>query len=175
MVFGPRLMQGPAGGGKVPKGGAVPIRIEARIGVQAPAAVIWELLGDLPTWAAWCPIYPRAEGLLRINERLSLTLALPGLPEREITPRVIDWMPEEQILWADTAWRGWAKSVRYIEVDVLSETGCIIANGEQFEGMFSELFAEKHRKALKKGFIAFNEALKEQAETLWQDRQRKAR
>src|SRR4051812_13407825 len=115
MGLGPRLMTTQTRAPKTPKGGSEPIKIENRIGVAAPAEVIWELLADVPGWPRWCPIYPRAEGELKFGARLCLTLALPGLPEREITPKITDWTPEEQILWADTAWRGWVRSLRYIE------------------------------------------------------------
>ena len=50
------------------------LKIEHRIGVQAPPDVIWESLADLSTWADWNPLYPNAAGQIRIGETLDLDL-----------------------------------------------------------------------------------------------------
>ncbi|MEI7931902.1 MAG: SRPBCC domain-containing protein [Alphaproteobacteria bacterium] len=170
MGLGPRMMTSQSGGFKVQKGPAPPVKIENRIGVQASSEVLWEILSDLPAWGEWCPIYPRAEGTLRIGNRLSLTLTLPDLPEREISPRVLDWVPYAQILWADTAWRSWVTTQRFIEIDELDKASCIVSNGEQFGGFLGDLFVERRRSAMKRGFLAFNEALKARAEAIWNAR-----
>ena len=177
MGLGPRLMTSAVGGPpKAPKGGpAAPLKLENRIGVQAPPEVIWELLSDLSGWGRWCPIYPKAEGVLRIGARLHLTSALPGLAQRDFTARLIDWVPEEQILWADAPWRGWVKCVHYIEIEKLSEGSCIVSNGELIQGFLADFYHERRRLAMKRGFLAFSEAIKSASETLWQDRQRRAR
>ena len=36
--------------------GSGPPKIEHRIGIQAPADVIWEILADIPGWEAWNPL-----------------------------------------------------------------------------------------------------------------------
>ena len=172
MGLGPRLMTNVIGGPpKAAKSGpAPPLKVENRIGVQAPPEVVWEILSDLSGWGRWCPIYPRAAGELHIGARLELTLALPGLPEREFSARLIDWVPEEQILWADAPWRGWVRTARYIEIEKLSETSCIVSNGEQIEGFLADFFHERRRLPMKRGFLAFSEAIKAASETLWADR-----
>ena len=40
-------------------------RVEHRMGVPAPASVIWEVLSDLPGWSAWNPIYPKIEDVYK--------------------------------------------------------------------------------------------------------------
>ena len=42
----------------------MPVKLEHRIGVQAPAEVIWESLFDVPGWEGWNPLYPRAAGVI---------------------------------------------------------------------------------------------------------------
>ncbi len=171
MGLGPRLMTSQSGGSKgAQKGPAPPIKIENRIGVQASSDVLWEILSDLSSWRHWCPIYPEAEGELRIGNRLALTLTLPDLAPRRIAPRVLDWVPHEQILWSDVAWRGWVTSQRFIEIDSLDKGSCIVSNGEVFGGFLGDLFVEKRRSAMKRGFLSFNEALKERAEAMFNER-----
>src|SRR5512146_511235 len=139
----PQLKASPFGRTSAPgqKAGALPkpkgprgIRIEHRIGVQAPAETIWDILYDLDRWAEWNPLYPKASGVIRIGAPLSLTLAVPGQPERAIEPTVLEWVPNEQLHWRLSLMGGLVRTIRYIEIDRLAEESCIINNGEIFSG-----------------------------------------
>lgn len=166
MGLGPRLNTTKA---KTPP--RPPLKIENRVGIKAPADVVWDILSDLEGWGAWNPIYPKASGQLRIGAPLELTLALPGEAHREINPRVVDWVPYEQILWADIGWRGWAKTLRFFEIEAVTKTSCFFSNGEVFEGMVSRWYGDSQRRAMKRGFATLGETLKAKAEALWQDQQ----
>lgn len=148
----------------------MPIKIEHRLGVQAPADVIWEILEDVPGWAAWNPIYPAAVGRIGYGELLKLTLALPGRPAQSIEARIIDWAPNEAIHWRTTASRGLVSTVRYLEIDILGETNSIFSNGEIFAGWLGPRAARPLRPHLKQGFAALGEAVKAKAEALWRER-----
>ncbi|HEX5378027.1 MAG TPA: SRPBCC domain-containing protein [Phenylobacterium sp.] len=150
--------------------GAGPPKIEHRIGVQAPADVIWEILADIPGWAAWNPLYPQAEGQLRIGGVLTLTVAIPGEPQRVIRPTIIDWVPRDQIHWGLSMMGGLVRSVRYLEIEILGETNCIFSNGEVFGGLLGPTVANAKRKAIRKGFTAMGEALAARAEAAWRAR-----
>jgi hypothetical protein len=148
----------------------LPIKIEHRLGVQAPADVIWEILEDVPGWAAWNPLYPQASGRVGYGELLKLTLALPGRPAQPIEARIIEWAPGEVIHWRTTALRGLVTSVRYLEIDVLGEANAIFSNGEIFSGWLAPRAVRPIRGALKQGFAALSEAVKARAEALWRER-----
>jgi hypothetical protein len=165
--LGPRIIQD-----KPKAGPAPPMRIESKIGVRAPDEVIWQVVGDLHNWPSWNPIYPKAAGELRIGQRLELTVALPGEPHREIEPRIVDWVPNEQILWTDVAWGGWVKTLRFIEIEEIDKGACIFANGEVFQGTIAGWYGKRHRRAMRKGFAAMCEAVKVRAEALWEEQQR---
>jgi len=150
--------------------GSGPSKIEHRIGVQAPAEIIWEILANLEGWADWNPLYPRAEGELRIGSTLSLTLALPGEPPMDIQPVVQDWVPEEQIHWRLSLARGLIRSVRYIEIESMGPANCIISNGEIFQGLLGPSIARRQRRVIREGFTLMGEALAGRAEQLWQAR-----
>ena len=47
--------------------------VEHRIGIQASAETIWDLIYDLAGWSAWNPLYPEASGDIRIGSTLTLT------------------------------------------------------------------------------------------------------
>jgi hypothetical protein len=144
-------------------------RIEHRIGVAASADTIWDILSDLPGWPRWNPLYPQAGGSLRIGGRLQLTEAFPNVGPRAIQPVIVDWEPSSQILWR-SADGFMARSVRYLEIEKLSETGCIFANGAFFHGLLGEQTAKRARRSIQAGFNALGEALKAESERLQRDR-----
>lgn len=151
-------------------GGPAPLKVEHRIGAQVPPEILWELLRDVDGWSAWNPLYPKSRGEIRIGAPLELTEALPGRTTREARPVVLDWVPLEQIHWRDSRSDGWVKSVRYIEVDIVSATGCIVSNGEVFTGLLAKRHLKANRTAHLDGFRAMNQALIDHAGRLWADR-----
>ena len=142
-------------------------RIEHRIGVAAPAEVIWDILADVPGWETWNPLYPSASGVIRIGEVLNLTRALRGQKPEAIAPRVLDWVPLEQLHWYSTAGNGLLKALRYIEIEKLDEASCIFSNGELFSGLLGPFAAKRLKGELRAGFAAMGEAMKAQAEAAY--------
>ncbi|HEX6866860.1 MAG TPA: SRPBCC domain-containing protein [Caulobacteraceae bacterium] len=150
----------------------MPVKLEHRIGVQAPAEVIWESLVDVASWPEWTQIYSKAGGIIRIDSQLDLTLALPKRQPREVKATVLDWAPNDHIHWTTRGRFGLSKSLRYLEIEALTETGCIFSNGEIFEGMLGEDHAARNGFAIRSGFALLGEALKERAEAAWQAKQK---
>ena len=148
----------------------MPVKLEHRIGVQAPAEVIWESLFDVEGWAAWNPLYPRAAGVIRIGSTLSLDMALPGQAPQTVTPTILDWAPEDHVHWTTKSQYGLMKTIRYLELEPLSETGCIFSNGEIYEGFLGERYARRNRRAIRAGFATMGEALQQRAEAAWRER-----
>ena len=157
-------------GPKPSAGGAAPLKIEHRVGTQVAPEILWELLSNVDGWSAWNPLYPKSRGEIRIGAQLELTEALPGRTTRDARPVVLEWMPLEQIHWRDSRSDGWVKSVRFIEVDIVSATGCIVSNGEIFTGLLAKRHFKAHRTAHLEGFRAMNEALIHRAGQLWAER-----
>lgn len=147
------------------------MKVEHQIGVKAPASVVWEIVHDLERWAEWNPLYTRASGAIRIGETLNLMLALPDQPPRELKATVIDWTPDEAIHWKTSHVAGLVRTVRYLEIEAKSETGCIFSNGEIFQGLLGPRLARQLRPALKKGFAALGEAVRDLAEARWREQQ----
>jgi hypothetical protein len=167
--MGPRIAAGDQTKPPPPKGPSG-FRVEDRIGVQAPAEVIWEVVHDLPRWAEWNPTYPRAEGEIRIGGVLSVTLALPGQPPQALRPRVLEWVPNEQLHWRLTMLGGMIRTLRYIEIEALAEESCVVSNGEFFAGLMGPSLGKRMGRTVQRGFKAMNEALKARAEAIWAER-----
>ena len=153
---------------------ALPIKIEHRIGVQAPPEVIWEMVADIPGWQAWNPLYPRAAGQLAFGAVLDLDVAIPGEKPRRIRATVVDWTPNEQIIWKVSMIGGLLQTTRYFEVEKLADESCIFSNGEFFEGPLIRLMGRRQRKAIREGFARFGETVRERAEAAWRAQGRTA-
>jgi hypothetical protein len=142
-------------------------RIEHRIGVAAPADTIWDLLADIEGWPRWNPLYTTAVGKLSIGTTLKLAEQLPGRPARQISPVVVDWEPLAQILWRESGLM--SRVVRYIEIEILAETGCIFANGAFFHGLLGEAQAKSSRRPIFEGYQAMGETVKRLCEATWRE------
>ncbi len=148
----------------------MPDKIEHRIGIAAPASVVWAVISDVAAWPDWISIYPAAAGKIGFGETLTLTLALPDQPPQTISPVVFDWAPDEAIHWRTRRLGGLAWAVRFLEIEAMSETACFFSNGEIFGGLLGDPPARPMRRALRLGFQALGEALKARAESLWRER-----
>jgi hypothetical protein len=146
------------------------IKIEHRIGVQAPADVIWDMIYDVPGWPAWNPLYVRAEGQIRIGGKLTLEHGLDVADAKAIEPTVLDWTPRELLHWRG-ARAGLIKTIRFIEIDSLDVASCIVSNGELFNGMLVPYLLRGKGGRIRRSFEAMNEALKAEAERRWQAQQ----
>jgi hypothetical protein len=66
---------------------------------------------------------------------------------------------------------GMIRTLRYIEIQALHDSGCIVDNGELFGGLMGVSLGKRVRPAVRRGFEAMNEALKARAEAIWAERQ----
>ena len=146
------------------------MRIEDRIGIQAPAEVIWEIVYDLERWSEWNPTYPHAEGEIRIGQLITAKLALPDQPVQELKPKILDWVPNQQLHWQLSFMGGMIRTLRYIEIEPLADHGCVVDNGEIFGGLMGPSLGRRMGRTVQRGFKAMNEALKDRAETIWATR-----
>jgi hypothetical protein len=145
------------------------IRIEHRLGVAAPAEVIWEVVSDLARWGEWNPAYSKAEGRLTIGAPISLDATFPGLKPHRYEGSIVDWVPDTQLLWQGKL--GFmARSMRYVEIEKLSDVGCILANGEIIDGFGTRYISRQRKSGAYRAFEAMDEAIKTRAEAMWQAR-----
>ncbi|NEX92329.1 SRPBCC domain-containing protein [Caulobacter sp. 17J65-9] len=138
-------------------------RVEYRIGIKATSDAIWEVLSDLEFWGTWNPIHPKASGKIGIGQPLALRETIPGLPERDFNATVVEWVPRQQLIWAEK--RGFmSRSVRYFEIEELDPGSCIFAIGEIFEGALGEVEGKRTKRVRKAAFEQLAEALRAKVE-----------
>jgi hypothetical protein len=133
-------------------------KVEHRVGVPTNSKAIWDVLSDLGRWPEWNTVYPEVTGLLRIAQRLKIKEVFPDQPPRLIAPMVVDWVPNEQIIWAFNEMGGLVKRIRYIEIERLNDedTNCILSNGEIWDGILGPSIGKHRRKLLRRGFEQLN-------------------
>ena len=146
--------------------------VEHRIGVQAPADLIWEVISDFATWGEWNPVHPRIQGEMRIGTTLTVDFVTEGAPDAVLTPIVQDWVPYEQLHWRTRRLRGFVTAIRYIEIDKKGEESAIFSNGELFIGPLVRFVSQAERRRLRAAFTRMGEAVRDRAEALWSQRQK---
>lgn len=139
-------------------------RLEHRIGIAAPVAAVWDVLADLDGWSSWNPLNPKASGRLSIGAPLQLELRVPDEAPTTQTVSVIDWVPNAQLVWAAKYGGGLVTSARYLELEALSDDGCVFSNGELFRGLGARFIPRRLRARTRQGFAALGEALKRRVE-----------
>jgi hypothetical protein len=165
--MGPKTMDLKTEGKPPPPKAPGGYRVEDRIGIQAPAEVIWEIVHDLDRWKDWNPTYTEAAGIIRIGETLTMTLVLPGQAAQQIRPKVLEWVPDSQLHWELKLLGGAIRTLRYIEIESLGPANCVIDNGELFRGIMGPSLGRRMGGHVRRGFRAMNEALKARAEEMW--------
>lgn len=139
-------------------------RIEHRIGVSAPIAAVWAVIADLDRWSEWNPIYPKASGRIAIGAPIDFRFEPPGAKPMDYRGIVGDWVPNEQLIWSAKFVGGLVTATRYIEIEPLSETGCILANGEMYQGPGVRLMPSKLKSSVRQAFQIMNERAKARIE-----------
>jgi hypothetical protein len=156
LKFKPAASAGPPG-----------VRVEHRIGIQAPVETIWEILYDVERWHEWNPLYTQAEGAVRTGGQLTLTLALEDEAPRVIQPVVYEWVPHDQIHWRLKMLGGLVSNIRFLELEKLDTASTIFSNGELIGGLLGPTVARRMGRKIYRGFQAMSEALKARAEAQW--------
>lgn len=140
------------------------VKLEHRIGIQAPAEAVWALIADVPRWPTWSGLYSQAKGVVRIGERHEVMVNLRGQKPVKVTSTVIDWVPNEQLHLDIRMFGGLMRSIRYFEIEELTPAACIFANGEMFGGLLGPMVARRLRGPIREGFAAMGEGAKALAE-----------
>lgn len=138
-------------------------RIEHRVGIQATAERLWDVLTDFPGWSRWNPYETDVEGQLAFGAPIRLTETLPDMAARQIEGRISEWQPLAQLVWVEK--RGWLfATVRYFEIEELEKGACILATGMLFNGLRAELFMDRHRPVIRRAFGDICDQMKAVAE-----------
>jgi hypothetical protein len=145
--------------------------LEHRIGIQAPAETVWEIVSNLKAWPSWNPYYSQFDVDLRIGAPAVITLTLPEREPQTVKGNVIDWIPYEQVhigvKFVGSLWQ----ATRYLEIDAVSKNACILANGDYHFGPLARFMPRPLKAKVRRVFEHTNEMIKQKAEAAFQTAQ----
>lgn len=142
--------------------------LEHRIGIQAPAETVWEIVSDLKAWPIWNPYYSLFDVELKIGAPATIVLALPDREAQTVKGAVIDWIPYEQVHIGVRFVGRWLQATRYIEIDAVSKEACILANGDYYFGPLARFMPRPLKAKVRRAFEHMNQLIKEKAEAAFQ-------
>lgn len=108
------------------------LRYEVRVDVAAPAAAIWARLTDAKGFPTWNSTVERIDGEIALGQKLGIRV--PIAPGRVFTPKVVELLPEQRMVWRD----GFAPMFQGIRTFTLTSKGgggTTFAMAEEFRGL----------------------------------------
>lgn len=75
------------------------LRYAVRRTIPASVEVVWSKLTDAPGFAKWNSTVESIEGRIAVGEKL--TIRVPFAPGRAFTPKVVELVPQERMVWQD--------------------------------------------------------------------------
>jgi hypothetical protein len=135
--------------------------------IEAPAAVVWEVLTDVDDYGAWNPFIRRLSGELRVGSRLEVEIRPPGRRSMTIKPRLLVVSPERELRWLGRLFLpGLFTGEHRFETEALSADRTRFVQSEQFRGVLVPVLGRVLRST-KQGFAAMDLALKSRAESVY--------
>ena len=144
-----------------------------RVEIDAPAAVVWEILIDLPRYGEWNPFCIAAESTLTMGAPVNMTLKSYTEPDT-VFPNceyVCAFEPERLLAWElphDDAWPYPARRDQIIEP--LGDTACAYHSTDAFLGPNGIHVMRFAGPWVKRAFDDTALALKARAEAMYQAR-----
>ena len=140
--------------------------ITSEIEIDAPLALVWEVLADLPKYEAWNPFTPRVEGELVEGGALLATVRMgtQTLQVHEICKALV---PNGEMVWHPTEWYdrfGISKGMRSQRLEARSGGTVAYLQTERLFGPLSPISYVFFGAKIKDGLDATASALKARCE-----------
>jgi hypothetical protein len=143
--------------------------------IEAPAAIVWEVLTDLPRYRDWNPFTVKVESTLKLNEPVDLYIPIPGQPGQEMMVR--EWLvalePGQLLSWEQRPTaesKDAARRDQYIES--IGQERCRYFTTDIFLGLNADRIMEQFGGWVQASFDAAADGVKRQAETLFASRRK---
>lgn len=142
--------------------------IETQIHINAPPAIIWEVLTDHTAYAQWNTLLQVEEGSFKEGERPRLTLSMPDGPSYSFRPTILICEPDRLLVWkAVTGIPGIFDGMHEFRLFPVSEHVVRLINREEYRGLFAPIMKQiPMMKSAPAGFEQMNREIKLRAEAL---------
>jgi len=140
-------------------------QIQTSIHINAPAAVVWQLLTDLAGYQHWNPFVVKASGTIALGNTLVCEPQMPGGRRYSFRPVVTRLLPEREFAWSGHVLHPLLGAGEHIfQIEKLGAEQVRLLHNEVFSGLLAPLVVRVARKQTTTGFELMNQALKQQAE-----------
>jgi hypothetical protein len=141
------------------------IEVIASTHVDAPAAVVWDVLTDLASYAEWNPFIRAARGTpahgadveVHVHTSLGIPLRFHATVLTCDEPRLLHWLGYGVRPWL-------ASGEHWFTIEHTGAGGVRFVQREEFVGVLPQLFGWLLARETRRGFDAMNRALKQRAE-----------
>lgn len=137
--------------------------LKTEIIIQAPAAVVWQVLLHFSDYPSWNPFIRAIEGQARQGGRLRNSMQLQG-KTYVFTPTITALQEGRQLEWLGKMPLNAFNGNHYFFLEPLDLQQTRLIHGERFSGWLSGLMLKKIGEDTLKGFQSMNKALKQRAE-----------
>lgn len=139
-------------------------RLDTSTEIAAPAARVWSVLVDFPSYPRWNPFVRSIAGIALAGERLQVRIEPPGQGGMTFRPVVLKAEEGRELRWkGKVLLPGLFDGEHYFVLEPAG-SGTLFRHGEIFSGLLVPLFRTSLDGATREGFLAMNEALKREAE-----------
>lgn len=145
--------------------------IETNIHINAAPETVWAILMDADNYPKWNPLIQQLRGSIIKGERLEATLQVGERKPMVFKPTVLVKDENAEFRWLGHLFvKGLFDGEHYFRLEPTLAGGTNFIHGEKFTGILSGTLFKMIGEESKEGFIAMNEALKQQAEQIQQQK-----
>lgn len=132
--------------------------------IDAPAKLVWGIVGDWQGWGAWNPLYTRTDHEPREGGKIDFTVCVPGMKPMDASATVYTYRSPDCFEYGLSNLGGMLKAFRFVDVEDIAPGKCGVANGEIMSGPIGRIVAGVAGAKVSAGLQAMNAKLKELAE-----------
>jgi len=142
------------------------MQLRTEIEIDAPPAVVWEILIDGSKYHEWNPFITTLDGELVAGQHLNVVLSPPDGSDFRFRPRLLRCEPEKELRWRGKVLGEFLFSGEHYFLLEQGQAGRVrLVHGEDFKGILVR-FLGQQLTATARGFVFMNQALKRRAEAM---------
>ena len=139
--------------------------IYTEIEIQTSEDKVWDILTDLKSFPQWNPFIRKAEGNIKLGEKLKIILQPSGSGKMAFNPTIIKLEHKRELRWlGHLLIPGLFDGEHIFVIEKIEFNRIKFIQRELFRGLLVPFFAGTLDKGTKNGFIEMNIALKNRAE-----------
>jgi hypothetical protein len=138
--------------------------LKTDIQIEASPETVWSILTSLDQYTEWNPFIRKAEGKVRVGEKLKVNISPPNGKEMIFNPTVKSIILNVEFSWLGRFLFPGIFDGRHIFTITKNEAGCLLEQKEKFSGLLVPIMWGNLEKNTREGFELMNNALKQRAE-----------